>query len=189
MELLFHITKALEGNADFKDGSCKASHGQLGELLPVFEHILTHFERLERQAKAGDFDDHPGIKRSITEAWNKAKDYYGKTDELVAWIALTVMNSRFKMKYFEDKWSGNKSHFLRISKPKVKKLWEDVYKRETVIIRPQSPPSVAPPVDYLEDILSQVSPQLAAPTRASSRKDQYAQYLEEPVSHVPIMQY
>jgi hypothetical protein len=158
LELLFHIIKALEGNADFKDGSYKASHGQLRELLPVFEHILTHFERLKRQAKAGDFDDYPGIKRSITKAWNKAKDYYGKTDESVTWIASTVMNPRFKMKYFEDKWSGNESHFLRISKPKVKKLWEDVYKRETVIIRPQSPPLVAPPVDYLEDILSQVSP-------------------------------
>ena len=58
-----------------------------------------------------------------------------------------------------------------------------------MIIWSQLPPSVAPPVDYLEDILSQVSPQLAAPTRASSRKDQYAQYLEEPVSHMPIIQY
>ena len=48
LELLFHITKALEGNADFKDGSCKVSHGQLGELFPVFEHILTYFECLER---------------------------------------------------------------------------------------------------------------------------------------------
>jgi hypothetical protein len=122
LELLFHIIKALEGNADFKDNSCKASHGQLRELLPIFEHILTHFERLERQVKAGDFDDHPGIKRSITEAWNKAKDYYNKTDELVAWITSTIMNLRFKMKYFKDKWSGNESHFLRISKPKVKKL-------------------------------------------------------------------
>jgi len=48
LELLFHTTKALEGNADFKDGNCKASHGQLGELLPVFEHILTHFENLTK---------------------------------------------------------------------------------------------------------------------------------------------
>jgi hypothetical protein len=136
LKLLFHITKALKGNADFKDSSCKASYGQLGELLLVFEHILTHFECLERQAKASDFDDHPGIKRSIIEAWYKVKDYYGKIDELVAWIALIVMNPRFKMKYFEDKWLSNESHFLRISKPKVKKLWEDVYKRETVIIWP-----------------------------------------------------
>ncbi len=27
LELLFHTTKALEGNADFKDGNSKASHG------------------------------------------------------------------------------------------------------------------------------------------------------------------
>ena len=189
LELLFHTTKALEGNTDFRDGNSKASHGQLGELLPVFEHILTHFEGLEEQVKAGDFHGHPGIACSITEAWNKAKDYYGKTDQSVAWMASTVMNPRFKMKYFEDKWTGSESHVLRTAKPKVKKLWEDVYKRENVIIRPPSPPSVAPPVDYLADLLNRVAPQLVAPTRTSSRKDQYAQYLEEPVSHIPIMQY
>jgi hypothetical protein len=93
------------------------------------------------------------------------------------------------MKYFEDKWTGSKSHFLRTAKPKVKKLWENVYKHENVILQPQSPPSPAPPVDYLVNILSQVASPLAAPTRTSSRKDQYAQYLEEPVSQMPIMQY
>ena len=72
---------------------------------------------------------------------------------------------------------------------KVKKLWDDVYKGKNVIIRPQSPPSPAPPVDYLTSILSQVAPQLAVPTRASLRKDQYAQYLEEPCSKMPIMEY
>jgi hypothetical protein len=189
LELLFHTTKALEGNADFKDGNCKASHGQLGELLPVFEHILTHFENLTKQVENGEFNGHPGIARSINEAWNKAQVYYGKTDQSVAWIASTVMNPRFKMKYFEDKWTGSESNFLRTAKPKVKKLWDDVYKRENVVIRPQSPPSRASSVDYLENILSQVAPQLAAPTRTSSRKDQYAQYLDEPVSKIPIMEY
>jgi hypothetical protein len=189
LELLFRITKALEGNADFSNGSFKASHGHLGELLPIFEHILSHFEKLEKQVKASGFDGHPGIARSINEAWNKAKDYYGKTDESVAWIASTVMNPKFKMKYFEDKWTGTESHFLRAAKPKVKKLWEGVYKGESVVIRPQSPPSVAPPVDYLTDLLNHVAPQPTAPSRTSSRKDQYTQYLEEPVSNMPIMQY
>jgi hypothetical protein len=64
-----------------------------------------------------------------------------------------------------------------------------VYKGENVIIRPQSPPSLAPLVDYLTSILSQVTPQLAVPTRASLRKDQYAQYLEEPCNKMPIMEY
>ena len=93
------------------------------------------------------------------------------------------------MKYFKDKWTGNESHVLRTAKPKVKKLWEDVYKRENVIIRPPSPPSVTPPVNYLRDLLDQVAPPLAAPTRTSSRKDQYAQYLEESYSKMLIMEY
>jgi hypothetical protein len=48
LKLLFHIIKALEGNIDFKDSNYKASYNYLRELLLVFEHILTHFEHLER---------------------------------------------------------------------------------------------------------------------------------------------
>jgi hypothetical protein len=49
---LFCVTKGLEGNADLKDGDCKASYRQLGDLLPVFEYILDHFEKLEQRSKA-----------------------------------------------------------------------------------------------------------------------------------------
>jgi hypothetical protein len=97
------MTKALKGNVDFKDGNCKASHGQLRELFLVFKHILIHFENLTNQVENDKFNGYPGIARSINETWNKAKDYYNKTDQLMAWIALTVLNPRFKMKYFKDK--------------------------------------------------------------------------------------
>jgi hypothetical protein len=164
-------------------------YSQLGELLPVFEYILTHFEGLEEQIKTGNFHGYPGIARLITEVWNKAKDYYSKTDQSVAWMASTVINPRFKIKYFEDKWTGSESHVLYTTKPKVKKLWEDIYKCENVIIWPPLPPSVTPPVNYLTDLMNRVPPQLVTLTRISSRKDQYTQYLEEPVSHIPIIQY
>jgi hypothetical protein len=52
LEPLFRVTKGLEGNADLKDSDCKASYGQLGELLPVFEYILDHFEKLKQRSKA-----------------------------------------------------------------------------------------------------------------------------------------
>ena len=67
LKRLFHTTKALKGNADFKDSNYKASHGQLRELLLVFEHILTHFENLTKQVENGEFNDYPGIARSINE--------------------------------------------------------------------------------------------------------------------------
>jgi len=86
-------------------------------------------------------------------------------------MASTVINPRFKMKYFEDKWIGNESNFLYTAKPKVKKFWKDVYKRENVIIRLQSSPLVNPPIDYLRDILDRVVPQLVILTRILLRKD------------------
>ena len=73
-----------------------SSHGALWELLPIFEELLDHFEDLERQAKAGRFNNHQGIQTSITLAWSKTKEYYGKTDASVAWIAALVLHPRWK---------------------------------------------------------------------------------------------
>jgi len=64
------LTKDLEGNPDLKDGARKASNGALWEVMPVFQHILSHWEKLEKESKKGTFDRHPGIQSSITLAWN-----------------------------------------------------------------------------------------------------------------------
>ncbi len=71
LQPLFLLTKELEGNVEDRARVCKASHGKLQELLPVFEYILAHFEKLEVDAKVGKFNKHPGIQSSITLAWNK----------------------------------------------------------------------------------------------------------------------
>jgi hypothetical protein len=81
---LFHITKALKGNADFKDGNYKASYSQLRELLLIFEYILTHFKNLTNQVENNKFNGHLGIVYLINEAWNKAKDYYNKINQSMA---------------------------------------------------------------------------------------------------------
>ena len=68
LEPLFLLTKSLEGNVDLTDGAGRASHGALWEILPVFDHILAHFENLEIQSKAGAFRHYKGIQESITLA-------------------------------------------------------------------------------------------------------------------------
>jgi len=57
--VLFRATKSLEGNTKLKEGARKASHGALWELLPVFEHILKHFEDLQTRASYGEFNGNP----------------------------------------------------------------------------------------------------------------------------------
>ena len=94
LELLFYLTKELEGNTDLADGVCRASHGALWETLPVFDHVLAHFEKLEQQAKSGLFNDHPSIQNSITLAWNAAEKWYTKTDASIAWITSLVLYLR-----------------------------------------------------------------------------------------------
>ena len=99
---LYLLTKCLEGNVDLKDGACKASHRSLWEVLPVLEEVLDHFKGLEKQAKNGDFNNHPGIQNSITKAWNKTKDYYVKTDASITWVTALVLHPRFKFEFFEN---------------------------------------------------------------------------------------
>jgi hypothetical protein len=84
LEVLFYATKSLEGNTTLKEGTRKASHGALWKLLPVFEHILKHFEDLQIRAINGEFSGNPRIQSSITLAWSKTVEYYKKTDVSIA---------------------------------------------------------------------------------------------------------
>ena len=124
---LFYFTKDLEGNADMQEGAGKASHGSLWEVLPVFDSILSHFEKSETEAKAHKFKDHLGIQSSITLAWNAANNWYGKTDHSIAWIAALVLHPRFKFKYFEDNWQTTRQH-VTTAKRDLRSLWVDKYK-------------------------------------------------------------
>jgi hypothetical protein len=121
LEPLFRLTKAMEGNPDKHDPT-SSSHGALWELLPLFENLLTHFEELERQAKAGRFNNHKGIQESITLAWNKTKEYYGKTDASLAWMAALVLHPRWKWAYFEQQWTGNSAAFVKTGKQNLRRL-------------------------------------------------------------------
>jgi hypothetical protein len=68
----------------------------------VFEYLLAYFEKLEKQAKEGQFNDYPGIQQSITLAWNKTQEYYKKTDASIAWMAALVLHPRWKWSFFEE---------------------------------------------------------------------------------------
>jgi hypothetical protein len=61
LEVLFRATKSLKGNIKLKEGTRKVSHGALWELLPVFKHILKHFENLQYCATYGEFNNNPYI--------------------------------------------------------------------------------------------------------------------------------
>ena len=53
---------------DFFNNNFKAFYNYLKELFLIFKHILSHFEKLEKQVKASDFNGHLGIARLINEA-------------------------------------------------------------------------------------------------------------------------
>ena len=185
LEPLFRFTKDLEGNADLQEAGGKASHGALWEILPVFDRILSHFEDLEQRAKRGEFNNHAGIQNSITLAWQKAQDYYNKTDASIAWMAALVFHPRFKWAYFERNWNySGLMRYVQDGKRNLRQLWERQYKeaRPPSYRGSQSPPPAETRVSYIESILNDVAPAPSTPRipRPSSRRDELWLYLEEP---------
>jgi hypothetical protein len=178
---LFSITKDLESNPDLKDSAMKASHGALWETLPVLEHILQHFEELERQAKAGAFGNNRRIQESITLAWNKTNEYCQRTDASIAWIASVVLHPRWKWSYFDTHWTGPLRSFVGPSRTKLKSLWERDYKTDSMPGLLEKSPEPAKKPSYLESILDKVAPISAQVPRPGGRRDELALYLEEPV--------
>jgi hypothetical protein len=190
LEVLFRVTKDLEGNAELKEGALKASHGALWELLLVSEHILRQFEDLQTRAACGEFNHSKRIQSSITLAWNKTVEYYKKTDASVAWMAAVVLHPRYKWRYFEDNWTGNQRSFLNTGKMKFKRLWEETYKRADDLMRLSRSPEPPEQRSYLESILDQVAPTAGSTSRASLRQDQLAQYIAEgPVLNMGLLEY
>jgi hAT family C-terminal dimerisation region len=182
LEPLFLITKSLEGNPDLIDGARKASHGALWEILPTFEFLLTHFEGLEKEAKAGKFNDHRGIQSSITLAWNTTKKWYGKTDNSIAWVAGVALHPRFKFNWFDTYWTSHgEARALSTSKTKLRRLWESDYKTDDVVGRAERSPEPPEEISYLEGILNAQAPSSTSrATRPTSRKDELHLYLAEP---------
>jgi hypothetical protein len=183
LEPLFMLTKNLEGNADLPSGAKQASHGALWEVLPCFEHVLSHFEDLETRSKAGEFKDHPGIQSSITLAWNTTKKWYNKTDASITWVASIVLHPRFKFQWFEEHWSSTgEARSLAQAKTKLRRLWEKDYKSEDTRARLSKSPDPPTKPSYLEEILNKQAPSISSSAggiRASSRKDELHQYLTE----------
>ncbi|KAG4427235.1 hypothetical protein IFR05_017281, partial [Cadophora sp. M221] len=118
-----------------------------------------------------------------------AKEYYIKADVSVAWQASLVLHPRWKWAYFENKWTGAEARFVREGKTKLKALWQSDYKSEPTVRRETVSPEPAEPVDYLEAMLNGLAPVDVEPRRSLSRRDQLAQYLEEPTENTNPLEY
>jgi len=196
---LFYLTKGLEGNAKLTEGALQPSHGALWEALIVLEHIMAHFETLEAEAKDGKFNDHEGIRQSITLAWGACQKWYRKTDDSVAWQAAMVLHPRYKWTYFEKNWTGKLLPYLIAGKAAFKKLWEERYKGQAPAVNSRSTqsPEPSPAIssverDYLKSILDAAAPQpvIRRSATTNGRRDQYHYYLQEPtIDYLSLMEY
>src|SRR6266536_52515 len=87
------------------------------------------------------------------------KNWYGKTDHSIAWVAGVVLHPWFKFNWFDDKWtSAGEARALTSSKTKLRRLWENTYKSDDLLGRSKRSPDPPKEVSYLEAILNQQAP-------------------------------
>jgi hypothetical protein len=72
-------------------------------------------------------------------------------------MASLVLHPRWKWVYFEKEWTGSLVCFVKAGKTKLKKLWDDDYKTDTILSREKSPELAQKP-SYLESILNAKAP-------------------------------
>jgi hypothetical protein len=78
---------------------------------------------------------------------------------------------------------------VKSGKAKLKKLWEDDYKDDTLLSREKSPEPAQKP-SFLESILNAKAPaSLTKVARPTAHRDQLRLYLEEPPNTTPVMEY
>jgi len=98
-------------------------------------------------------------------------------------MASVVLHPRLKWRYFEDNWIGTigLARHIGPSKTKLRRLWENKYKRAEVGPSLSQSPEPEPQTSFFEDILNRVAPtrETVVPTPTATR-DQLFLYLEEP---------
>lgn len=67
-------------------------------MLPAMDFLLEHLERAtEATYRGNEF-----MEDRVFAAWRKLNEYYNKADDVVVYMAATMLNPLQKWVYFED---------------------------------------------------------------------------------------
>lgn len=134
-------------------------------------------EHLEFSAKTHCDNKNEFMMDRVDDAWTKLKEYYGKTDETLAYFAATTLNPVVKYTYFKDNWSSG--NLLKQFEHKKKQMIE-LYKTYASRYGPDEPITTqqsdkSPPKrGFWEDRL-----------KPKAVRDKLTRYLNEPVIDDP----
>ena len=99
---------------------------------------------------------HPQLAISVNLAWEKLDTYYIKLDDSPAYAAALILHPRFRLQYFEKRWTGNLAKYLSKMKKAVRTLYTEQYEPEPT---PSDDNNDEAGGDWLDSYLDNIIPQ------------------------------
>ncbi|EXU95020.1 hAT family dimerization domain protein [Metarhizium robertsii] len=139
---LMLVTKKLEGCPQ------EGRNGCMWEVLPCYEFLLAHFERLAELYKHDPDED---LRLNIQLGWQKLDEYYKKLDNTEVYVAAVALHPKYRLAKIKQMWSDREADgWPAAAERQLQDLWRD-YKDVQL---PEEPTEQQPDDDILDEILN-----------------------------------
>jgi hypothetical protein len=143
---LMLVTKKLEGYPQ------EGRNGLMWEVLPCYEFLLAHFERLAEHYKHDPDED---LRLNIQLGWQKLDEYYQKLDDTEVYVAAVALHPRYRLARIKQMWADHEDDgWPARAEEQLRDLWEG-YKDLPL---PDSSGRQQPEDDILDEILNPATP-------------------------------
>jgi hypothetical protein len=142
---LMLVTKKLEGYPQ------EGRNGLMWEVLPCYEFLLSHFERLSNQY---EHDPDNNLKCNIQLGWQKLDEYYKKLDDTEVYVAALALHPKHRLARIKEMWANREEEgWVAMAENQLKDLWNG-YKG----LLDSTPEQHQPDEDILDEILLPTTP-------------------------------
>jgi hypothetical protein len=140
------VTKKLEGYPQ------EGRNGLMWEVLPCYEFLLAHFERLAEQYRHDPDED---LRLNIQLGWQKLDEYYQKLNDTEVYVAAVALHPRYRLARIKQMWADHEDDgWPARAEEQLRDIWEG-YKHLPL---PDSPGRQLPQDDILDEILNPATP-------------------------------
>ena len=139
---LMLVTKKLEGCPQ------EGRNGCMWEVLPCYEFLLAHFERLAEHYKHDPDED---LRLNIQLGWQKLDEYYKKLDDTEVYVAAVALHPKYRLAKIKQMWADREEDgWPATAERQLHDLWQNYKSRQL----PEQPSERQPDDDILDEILN-----------------------------------
>ena len=105
---LMLCTKKLEGS------SAEGQDGCIWEVLPVYEFLLNHLEKLTVQYSVDEDNGLQHLWIATQLGWQKTNEYYQKLDDMPVYIAAFLLQPKYRLRKLKSLWKDKEDWIKRV---------------------------------------------------------------------------